>query len=82
MATPSPEGYINNVREDDIIAALKLLQRNPIYLTEPAYRGNAEKWPGHQISFVDFHLNYLKTNPSLSPNHYIANLKLMLRKKA
>lgn len=81
MAAPQQEGYINNVSENEIVAALKTLKRNSLYRTEPAYRGNAEKWPNNQISFVDFHIGYLKMHPTLDPNHYIANLRLMLRKK-
>jgi hypothetical protein len=80
MAVFQPMGYINNVKEDEIVAALELLRRNPSYLTQPVYRGNAEKWPGNQTSFVDYHISYLKANPTLNPHHYIANLRLMLKK--
>ncbi len=74
------EGFINSVREDEIVAALGLLESSSHYLTEPIYQGNADKWPDHQIPFVDYHLNYLKRQPTLNPYHYISNLKLALRK--
>ena len=80
MTESQPEGYINNVREDEIVAALESLKQDPSYLTLPVYRGNAEKWPGNQTSFVDYHIGYLKANPALNPYHYIANLRLMLKK--
>ncbi len=80
MATAQHEGYINNVDEIEIVTELKNLQNSKLYLTEPTYRGNAEKWPNNQISFIDFHLAYLKLHPSLNPRHYISNLKLTLRK--
>lgn len=81
MTVRQEEGVINNVAQGEIVAALTSLQTNPLYLTEPAYRGNSEKWPDHQISFIDFHLGYLKSQPTLNPWHYLSNLKLKLRKK-
>jgi len=81
MSKNQADGLINNVSEDEIVAELALLEANSNYVTKPAYRGNIEKWPNHQISFVDFHLGYLKNHSSLNPHHYIANLRLMLSKK-
>lgn len=80
MAAPQQEGFINNVSEDEITTALRSLQRSSLYLTEPTYRGNAEKWPNNQMSFIDFHLSYLKIHPTLDPRQYISNLKLILKK--
>lgn len=79
---PQVDGYINSVSEDEIISELKAMIDNSLYLTEPAYRGNAEKWPGNEISFIDFHLGYLKVHPALDPYHYMANLKLTLKKRS
>lgn len=75
------DGLINSVSEDEVVEALNSLETSSTYVTKPAYRGNADKWPGHQISFIDFHLGYLKDHPTLDPYHYIANLRLMLRKR-
>ena len=76
---PQLDGFINDVSEDEIVAALVAMEKSSVYVTEPAYRGNVEKWPDNQISFIDFHLNYLKVHPALDPHHYIANLRLMLK---
>lgn len=80
MAVQREDGVINSVAEDDIVSALSSLEASSSYVTNSAYRGNAEKWPDHQISFIDFHIGYLKTHPTLNPWHYIANLRLMLKK--
>jgi hypothetical protein len=69
------------MEEAEILAALKSLEKDPAFITKSAYRANAVLWPNHHISFVDTHLMYLKARPALNPQHYIANLKLMLRKK-
>lgn len=81
MSKYQEDGLINSVSEDEIVAELASLEANSTYVTKPAYRGNVEKWPNHQISFIDFHLGYLKTHATLDPRHYIANLRLMLNKK-
>ena len=81
MGAPQPDGFINNVHEDEIISALSLMETNSSYVTKPAYKGNVEKWPDHQISFIEFHITYLKAHPLLDPGHYISNLKLMLKRQ-
>lgn len=80
MVTQQQDGFINNVSEDEIINALHLLETSTVYMTKPTYRGNAEKWPNNQMSFIDFHLAYLKLHPALAPLQYISNLKLILKK--
>ena len=81
MSRYQEPGLINSVSEAEVEAALCSLEANSAYVTKPAYRGNVEKWPNHQISFLDFHLGYLKDHPLLDPHHYIANLRLMLKKR-
>ena len=72
-------GYINEVSEAEIISSLTLLESNSLYLTESVRRYNTDKWPNNEMPFIDFHMAYLKTHPSLNPRHYVANLRLMLR---
>lgn len=66
--------------EAEIIIALQKMEDNPSLVAEPAFRANTEKWPGNTISFVDSHLAYLKLHPKTEPEHYLSNLRLMLRK--
>lgn len=67
--------------EDEIAAALRNMEDDPVFVTNSAYRANAELWPDHRISFVNSHLGYLKTHPAVDPKHYLSNLKLILRKR-
>ena len=80
MKKKNEPGFINDVREDDIIMALKLMETDVAYLTEPAYRGSSVRWDDNYVSFVDYHLNYLRLHPSLAPDQYLSNLRLKLRK--
>lgn len=69
------------MEDTDILTALQAMETDTNLVTNSAYRANSDQWPGNRISFVDSHLAYLKSHPSLNPSHYLSNLKLMLRKK-
>ena len=69
------------MEEDEIRTALQTMETNPTLVTNSAFRANTEKWPTNSISFVENHLNYLKLHPKTDPQHYLSNLRLMLRKK-
>ncbi len=66
--------------EEEVVVSLRSMQANPKLLTESVYRGNVELWPNHRMSFIEYHLAYLKVHPTLDPKHYLANLRLVLRK--
>ncbi len=69
------------MEETDITTALQAMETDKSLVTKSAYRANGEQWPGNRISFVQSHLVYLKSHPAVNPQHYLSNLKLMLRKK-
>jgi hypothetical protein len=64
---------------EEVAQALEKMEADPDFVTESAYKANAEQWPGNRISFVESHLLYLKNHPALDPQHYLANLKLMTK---
>ena len=66
--------------EEEVISSLRKMRADPLLLTESVYKGNAVLWPNHRMSFIDYHLAYLKVHPALDPKHYLANLRLILRK--
>lgn len=70
-----------NMEPEEVTAALTAMKNDPKYITRPAYRGNGEVWPDHKISFVENHTAYLRAHPNIKPEHYIANLRLMLKKR-
>jgi hypothetical protein len=72
-------GFINQVSEDEIVTALKIMESSSNYLTKPNYRGTSERWTDNYVSFVEYHMNYLRIHPSLNPEQYISNLRLILR---
>lgn len=64
------------------VALVKTLQEmveDPAFNTEPTYSANCDKYPDNLIPFVDKHMDYLSSHPSVNPQYYIANLQLMTR---
>ncbi len=80
MKSKGNEGNISDANEQDIVDALGSMQKDPAFLTKSFYRGTSERWTDNHISFVDYHIHYLKLHPALDPEQYISNLRLKLRK--
>ncbi len=55
------------------------MEENTAYNTTSTYSADAVQYPDNLIPFVDKHMNYINTHPSIDPNHYIANLRLITR---
>jgi hypothetical protein len=74
MKRQSENGMINDMAENDIVESLQKMTGDPKYLSEPTIKS------GQPVSFVDFHLGFLRAHPALKPQHYLANLRLILKK--
>lgn len=60
---------------------LKQLDSSDSHNTESSYSINSDLYPDNLIPFVDKHKNYLIKHPSTDPMQYIANLKLITRRR-
>jgi hypothetical protein len=49
--------------------------------TATSYSANAALYPDGEIPFVDKHMAYLMSHPKVDFNHYLGNLRLMLKKR-
>jgi hypothetical protein len=77
-----------NRKQSDFIASeegvrirqeLTAMLSNQSYTTESTYIANSERYPDNQIPFVEKHMHYIATHPSVDPNHYLANLRLITK---
>jgi hypothetical protein len=50
--------------------------------TGTSYSANSELYPDNRIPFVDKHMAYLMEHPKLEVEHYLSNLRLMLKKRS
>jgi len=67
--------------EEEVRAKLENMVDDPNLITLSAYRANTVLWPENTIPFVESHLEYLKNHKTVQPDHYLSNLRLMIRKR-
>jgi hypothetical protein len=60
---------------------LQAMMADASYNTVDSYSPNVDLYPGNVMSFAEKHLTYLRTHPTTDPVQYIANLRLMTRKR-
>ena len=68
----SPEGIA-------LKAKLVHMDTSEGYQTKASYSPNSDLYEDNLIPFVDKHLNYIRSHPSLDPDQYIANLQILTR---
>lgn len=66
----------------DVREALEAMQNDPSMITESAYSPDGEKWPDNRIPFVEVHVAYLKSHKHVDPEHYLSNLRLMVKSRS
>jgi len=59
--------------------ALKLMETDSSFHTEPTYSANSGLYPDNLIPFTDKHMSYLNSHPNVYPQHYLSNLRLIAR---
>jgi hypothetical protein len=63
----------------DIRMQLLLMVQDTTYNTGSTYSADGERYPDNLIPFVDKHMNYLYSHPTMDPVQYLGNLRLMTR---
>ncbi len=74
-------GFLESEEGIEIRHKLEHMTVDSTYNTESSYSSNGMIYPDHLMPFVDKHMNYLNTHPKLDPAMYIANLRLMIRRR-
>ena len=59
--------------------SLQAMVLDNTYNTAPTYSSNQTLYPDNLISFVEKHMSFLQTHPTVEPTQYLANLRLMTR---
>lgn len=79
MATKKRTNFYESEEGQEVKDILKKMAQDDGYNTGPSYSANIDEYPDNLISFVDKHMQYLNTHPSVNPSHYLSNLRLMKR---
>ena len=64
--------------EDEVMGALEEMVKNIGLDTQPSYIKDSQE-ASHLISFIERHTAYLKGHPKVNPEHYLANLRTMIK---
>ena len=81
---PTAKKKINLYESEEgavVQASLRKMAADDGYSTLASYSANGEAHPDHVVSFVEKHMTYLNTHPSVDPTQYLANLRLMTKKR-
>jgi hypothetical protein len=66
------------IDETEIKSALKHMEEDPALKTPPSYaRDNQHSI--HLMTFREKHSAYLKDHPKVNPEHYLSNLRAMIK---
>lgn len=60
---------------------LEAMEQNDSFNTPDCYTANTIRYPKNNMSFTEKHMDYLKNHPNTNPDQYIANLRLITRRK-
>ncbi len=82
MSSPKTRSQFFDTEEGiKIEQALREMVTDPRFNTESSYSPNLSLYPDNLIPFVEKHKAYLNARPALNAQMYIANLKLMTKRK-
>lgn len=72
--------FFDSVEGEEIELSLQLMVKDAAFNTKPSYSTNGI-YANNLMPFVDKHMHYLNSHPAINPQHYISNLRLMVRIK-
>lgn len=81
---PSTKKRSNFLESEEGVRAkekLEAMVENNDFITTDGFSADMEQHPDGVISFVDCHMEYLRTHPQIQVDHYLANLRLRTRNR-
>ncbi|MBA3757462.1 hypothetical protein H0X09_01190 [Candidatus Saccharibacteria bacterium] len=66
--------------EDEIRQALTLMESDSTLKTNPSYIKDTQD-SINLLPFQEKHMTYLKGHPKVNPQHYLSNLRTMIKKR-
>jgi len=73
--------FLGTAEAEEIKKRLMLMVESDTFSTSGTFTSDSEQYPDNVVPFVDKHIRYLYTHPKLDVEHYLANLRLMTRKR-
>lgn len=67
--------------DEEIRAALAVMEKDPSFATKSTYNANSLLWPDNRMPFIEVHMAYIKGHPKIDPKQYLSNLRLRSRQR-
>lgn len=81
MAQRKNEPFYGSERAQDLLQALMAMEADDRFDTTTTYTANGDSYPDHRLPFRDKHMSYVSTHPQVVISQYVANLRLVTRKR-
>jgi len=77
----SRAGFVDTEKGKEVREKLQLMTEDDRYNTASSYSANGALYPDNSMPFIDKHMSYLIVHPQLDPDQYLANVRLITRKR-
>lgn len=67
------------IDQQEVEKILTDMEKDSTYATNRGYVRDTPQSEKRSVSFREFHLDYLKKHPKVNPEHYLSNLRTMLK---
>jgi hypothetical protein len=81
MSLTRGKSFIDSEEAQDIRRILQQMTLDSTYSTVSSYSADSLTYPDNLMPFIDKHMNYLNAHPKVEASKYLANIKLMTRKR-
>jgi hypothetical protein len=72
----SKRPFIDQAEVETILASM---EQDDSYNTNRGFVRDTPQSEKRSVSFKELHMNYLKKHPKINPEHYLSNLRTMLK---
>lgn len=74
------QDFFETLEGEEIKSILVLIDDSEDYNSPPSYSPNTEMYEDNLIPFVEKHMAYIRSHPSVNAQQYVSNLKIISRK--
>lgn len=67
------------IKMEEIDEILTEMETSDSYATKPGFVRDTPQDEKRSVSFKEVHLDYLRKHPKINPEHYLSNLRTMLK---
>ena len=75
------QDFFETIEGLEIKDTLEQLCLSDKYCTDSSYSPNTTNYSDNLMTFIDKHMSYIRSHPQIDPVQYVANLKLVTKRR-